>query len=197
MLNRARMVTIPVVVATRRLAVLLGVAALALTAGCASPDPKTETTSPASFTPSIDEDQAVADATAALHRFYEVLDHCFADPANVDASCFDSVAVDQVLTDYRSSLSTVQSQEWHFEGHPEVLSVEVVWVNLDDSFKQVRLAACVDQRTWQTFDNYGVPQESGLPTAPQRVVWQLINYAYPTADQWKVSQHPEGESESC
>lgn len=186
---------------TLRLTVLSVVAALALITGCTESDPGPPTTSPAPqvSTPSAEEEQAVVDATAALHRFYEVLDQCFAAPQNSDTSCFDSVAVDQVLTDYRSSLSTVQSQGWHFEGHPEVLSVEVVWVNLDGSFKQVQLAACVDQRTWQTFDSSGVPQESGLPTAPQSIVWQLINYDYPEPDQWKVSFHPEEESgsESC
>ncbi|MCL2091787.1 MAG: hypothetical protein FWH11_11440 [Micrococcales bacterium] len=197
------MVTIPVVVATRRLAVLLGVAALALTAGCTSPDPKTETTSPAHqvSTPSAEEDQAVTDATAALHRFYQVRDQCWADPSDVDSTCFDSVVVDQVLTDSRATLDTLRNEGWHDEGNSEVLSVEVVWVNLDGSFKQVRLAACVDQRTRQTFDSSGVPQipESYMPTAPQRVVWQLINYDYPEAGQWKVSYYPEEEagSESC
>jgi len=186
---------------TRRLAVLLGVAALALTVGCTLPDPKTETTSPAPqvSTPSAEEDQAVTDATAALHRFYQVLDQCYADPANVDASCFDLVAVDQVLTDYRSSLEVLQAEGWHHEGHPEVLSVEVVWVNLDGSFKQVRLAACVEQRAWQPVDSSGtqlVP-ESAIPTAPERLVWQLVNHDYPTTDQWKASHHPEEESESC
>jgi len=186
---------------TRRLAVLLGVAALALTAGCTPPDPKAEATSPAPevSTPSAEEDRAVADATAALHRFYEVLDHCFADPQSVDASCFDAVAVDQTLTDYQFTLGVLQSEEWHYEGHPEVLSVEVVWVNLDDYFKQVRLAICVDQRAWRDVDSSGIPlfAESDMPTAPQRVVWQLINYDYPEADQWKVSHYPGEESVSC
>ncbi|MCL2091788.1 MAG: hypothetical protein FWH11_11445 [Micrococcales bacterium] len=182
----------------RRLAALLGVAALALTAGCTSPDPKTETTSPAPevSTPSADEDQAIADATAALHRFYEVRDQCLADPPNVDAACFDSVAVDQVRTDYQTTLENLQRDRLHYEGQPEVLSVDVVWVNLDGSFEQIRLAACVDQRGWRLVDESGT-QLGSVPTASQRVVWQLINYDYPEADQWKVSYHPEGESESC
>ncbi len=188
---------------TRALSVLSVAVALTLTVGCTSADPKTETTSPApvASTPSAEEEQAVADATAALHRFYQVLEQCYADPQNVDSSCFDSVAVDQALTDYRSSLASLQSEGMRVEGHPEVLSVEAVWVSLDGSFKQVRLAVCVDKRTWQPVDSSGtlLVMESSIPTEPQRVVWQLINYDYPDAGQWKVSYHPEeeGEPESC
>jgi len=181
---------------TPRALVLCAALTALVLGGCTSPDPKVETTSPAPSTPSIDEDQAVADATAALHRFYQVLDQCYADPANADASCFDSVAVDQVLTDYRSSLEALQNQEWHHEGHSEVLSVKVVWVNVDGSFKQVRLTACVDQRTWRLVDGSGA-QLGSVPTAPQQFVWQLINYDYPEAEQWKVSYYPEEEPLPC
>ncbi len=175
---------------------------LALTAGCTSPDPGPPITSPEPdvSTPGAEEDQAVVDATAALHRFYEALDQCYTHPPNVDSSCFDSVAADQVLTDYRSSLESLQSEGMRFGGHPEILSVEVVWINLNDSPKQIRLAACVEQRTRQPVDSSGallVP-ESAIPTTPERIVWQLINRDYPEADQWKVySYYPEEGSELC
>lgn len=183
--------------------ILLAAAVTALAvAGCTDgPDTGSETTSPAPTvsTPSEEETQAVADATAALHRFYEVRDQCQSDPQNADSSCFDSVAVDQELTEFRTSLDNLQRARERIEGTSEVLSVDVVWVELDSPTPQVRLAVCVDQRTMRPVDASGEPLLSpeDLPNAPQRVVWQLINYDYPAADQWKVSFAPAGEDESC
>ena len=174
--------------------------ALMLTAGCTSAKHKTETVSPVpQITASNVDDQAVADATAALYRFYQVRYQCFATPQDVDSSCFDSVAVDQMLADDRATLENLQLEGWHSEGDVEVLSVDVVEIYPDSSFPQVRLAACVDRRTWRYVDDSGTPlvAEEDLPSTPRRIIWQLINYEYPSADQWKVSYRPEEESVPC
>jgi len=60
--------------------------------------------------PTFDEAQAIADATAALYRFYEVRNWCLENPQIVDSSCFDSVAVDQVLDGYRETLVNIQRE---------------------------------------------------------------------------------------
>ncbi len=184
---------------TRALVVGAALTFLVLTAaGCTSPEPGNRTTSPVPemSTSSIEESQAVTDATAALHRFYEVRSQCLSDPPNADASCFDAVAVDQVLTDSRTTLENLQRDGLHYEGDREVLSVDVIWINLDGTDQQIRLAACVDQRAWRLVDASGA-QLSSVPTAPQRVVWQLINHDYPAADEWKVAYYPEEDSASC
>jgi len=177
---------------------LCGALGLLAMTGCTKATPDQDPTTPVPDA-TFDEAQSVADATAALYRFYEVRNWCLANPTIADFTCFDSVAVDQELTGYRETLDNIQREGWHAEGDFEVLSVDVVATYFDGPIPQVKLAACVDQRSWNYYDESGQPfaQESDLPTTYQRIVWQLVNYDYPAADQWKVSYRPEGESGTC
>jgi hypothetical protein len=202
---------------TRRAAqVALGVLVLVL-AGCTdggTTPTATPTTSPSAVssapspsespaTPSP-EDEAAAHAEEVVRAYNRVQVQCLADPPNTPITCFDGVAITTELTTLRNSLSSAQALQTTASGSIEVVSVEVVKVDLANDLSvsppivpEVVLRVCEDVSQFNIVDEAG---NSVVPAdRPDHVLVDLsvLNYAYPDPAQWRVGFVTAVEGSAC
>jgi hypothetical protein len=204
---------------------LVGVAGVlvAVVAGCSvfGPDPlPTATTSalprttppPSSPTPTppptptptptlSDEEQAIADAEAALRAYYDVEDLIDSDAAAVDPAVFETVAMSDALTLLQLSLNAYTSNGWRSVGDTVITQVSVAQVDLtnDPAAFQVpivELRRCYDVSGSRTFDADGNDvtnpnrQEQGVTLVG------VFNPTYPDGP-WLVGYAERQEGQTC
>lgn len=198
---------------TRGLAVLAGLAVV-LTGACnpSDPDPSptsSPTTSPSatatSTPPTSPEDAAAAKAEEIVRAELRARTDCLADPAAVEVTCFDGVAIGSELDDLRNTLLGAQQQGTTVSGQIEVISLEVRSVSLEMDLTvtppvvpNVVFGACMDVSNYNTVDSNGQSIVPADRPAHVSTVIAVANYAYPDATQWRVAYTLEDDTDpSC
>lgn len=151
----------------------------------------TPTTSPTP-TPTV-EDEAAATAVEVVRAYVRAQTECLADPAAVDSTCFDGVAIGSELTELRNILSGAQATRTTVTGTIDVVSIDLLSVNLDMDLEasppvvpEVGFDVCYDAGGYDVLDENGT---SIVPTdRVDRQVLELhvLNYGYPDQSQWRV-----------
>lgn len=151
----------------------------------------TPTTSPTP-TPTV-EDEAAATAVEVVRAYVRAQTECLADPAAVDSTCFDGVAIGSELTALRNILSGAQATRTTVTGTIDVVSIDLLSVNLDMDLEasppvvpEVGFDVCYDAGGYDVLDENGT---SIVPTdRVDRQVLELhvLNYGYPDQSQWRV-----------
>jgi hypothetical protein len=192
---------------TRRAAqVVLGVLVLVLagcTGGGTTPTATPTATSSSAATPTPDpsasvpttspEDEAAAKAEEVLRAYNRVYVQCLADPPNTPITCFDEVAIGTELNTRRNSLSAAQALQTTTSGSIEVVSVEVVKVDLAiDLSVSPPVVPEVVLRVCEDVSQLAIVDEAGQSVVPADrldrplVEYAVYNYAYPDPAQWRV-----------
>lgn len=184
-------------------ALMVGLGLIALT-GCTDspvgPTPTAPTTAAPLNTPTPSptptptvEDQAEAAAEEVVRAYYRAQTECLADPAAVDSTCFDGVAIGSELTELRNILSGAQATRTTVTGMIDVVSIELLSVALEMDLEasppvvpEVGFDVCYDASGYDVLDENGT---SIVPTdRVDRQVLELhvLNYGYPDQTQWRV-----------
>ena len=156
------------------------------------PTPSVSTPTPTS-TPTSPEDEAVAGAEEVVPAYYRAVVECLTDPADTATTCFDDVATATELNNMRNALASAQQMQTKTSGSIEVVSMQVVKVDLSDDVKatpplvpEVVFRVCADASGFDIVDANG---KSIVP--PDRIEHgydqvTLLNYSYPDPTKWRV-----------
>jgi hypothetical protein len=202
---------------TRRLGTLLSlVLMITLTGACTPDEPAaTATSSPtmssspsptATPTPTTSpEDEAAARADEVVRAWLRAQTDCLVDPAAVEVTCFDGVAVGTELNDLRNALIGAQGLGNTVSGEMTAVSLDVRQVDLAMDLAvsppivpTVVFGACLDVSNYNIVDKDG---QSIVPVDRPAHVSSAIsvyNYDYPDEAGWRVGLSiADGEAPSC
>lgn len=151
----------------------------------------TPTTSPTP-TPTV-EDEAAAAAEDVVRAYYRAQTECLADPAAVDGTCFDGVAIGSELAELRNILSGAQAMKTTVTGAIEVVSVDLLSVSLlmdveasPPVVPEVAFDVCYDAASYDVLDETGTSIVPADRVDRQVLELHVLNYSYPDPAQWRV-----------
>lgn len=153
------------------------------------------TTKPTTTSPTMtyDPNSPQVRAKEAVRNYFEVSDTCLQEPTKAKATCFDAVAITSALNDLRSALSSAQAAQTKQIGFLEVVSAELLKIDLTNAPKgtppavpNLTFSVCYDVSKVNVVDYSGksiVPPDR-KPRAIENVT--VVNYKYPDPTQWRV-----------
>ena len=185
-------------------------------AACTTDEPS-PTTSPSSATPTTPsatptqsptptpEDVAAATAEDVVRAWLRAQTDCLADPAAVEVTCFDGVAVGTELNDLRNALIGAQGLGNTVNGEMTVVSLDIRQVDLAIDLAvtppivpTVVFGACLDVSSYNIVDKDGRSIVPADRPAHVSSVISVYNYDYPDGAGWRVGLSiADEEAPSC
>ncbi len=199
---------------TRRLGTLLSLVLMVTLTGACTPDEPaaTATSSPtmsSSPSPTVTpapttspEDETAARAEDVLRAELRAQTDCLVDPAVVELTCFDEVAIGDELNDLRNALIGAKELGNTVSGEITLVSLEVRSVSLEMNLAvtppvvpNVLFAACMDVSNYNIVDSNGQSIVPADRPAQVSAVISVVNYGYPDPNQWRVAYNVDDEQD--